>query len=210
MSRFAIARPATFEQAGATLGEARFALPMLKAGGMDVVDHLKEGLIAPDVLIDVRRLGRAGGRGEIRPDGGRVRVGAMTTLAELAASPVLIAQAPVVARAAGDAATPQVRNVATAAGNLLQRPRCWYYRNEQFACLKKGGHTCFAMEGENRYHAIFGNGPCHIVHPSNLAVALAVCDATVHLVGGRESVSLADLYHMPDRGLLDEHNLRRG
>ena len=110
-----------------------------------------------------------------------------------------------------DAASPQVRNVATAAGNLLQRPRCWYYRSEKFRCNKKGGAMCFAMEGENRYHAIFHEGPCVIVHPSNLAPALHVLDGTVHLVGGdRDRRHLPRLYHMPHEGILSEHNLEPG
>jgi xanthine dehydrogenase YagS FAD-binding subunit len=110
--------------------------------------------------------------------------------------------------AAGDAATPQVRNVASAAGNLLQRPRCWYYRNEQFHCLKKGGGRCYAVEGENKFHAIFSDGPCYIVHPSNLAPALYVLGGTVHVMGsGRTKITINELYHAPDRGLLDEHNL---
>jgi xanthine dehydrogenase YagS FAD-binding subunit len=101
--------------------------------------------------------------------------------------------------------------VATAAGNLLQRPRCWYYRNDQFDCLKKGGSRCYAADGENKYHAIFGEGPCHIVHPSNLALGLMVLDGLVHLTGlKRESVRIEDLYHMPDKGVKSEHNLEPG
>jgi len=104
-----------------------------------------------------------------------------------------------------------VRNVATAAGNLLQRPRCWYYRHDQFDFLKKGGPTCYAAIGENKYHAIFGDGPCHIVHPSNLAPALTVCNGMVHLIGGeRKEIPLADLFHMPDKGVKTESNLQLG
>ena len=213
MNRFAIAQPASFDEAARLLTDGRFRLPVLKAGGMDVLDHLKEGLLEPDVLIDVRRLG-AEGQGRIRlddADDGAIRIEAGATLAEIAASPLVLRHAPVVAQAVGRAATPQVRNVATAAGNLLQRPRCWYYRNAQFDCLKKGGHTCFAVEGENRYHAVFGDGPCHIVHPSNLAPALHVCDGVVHLTGSeRASIAVRDLYHMPDRGIRDEHDLEPG
>ena len=72
--------------------------------------------------------------------------------------------------AAEEVGTPQIRNMGTVGGNIMQRPRCWYFRNEEFHCLKKGGSRCYAVEGENQYHAIFGDGPCHIVHPSSLAV----------------------------------------
>ncbi len=217
MNPFAIAKPRDYAQAAELLRDKRFKLPILKAGGMDVVDHLKEGLIEPDLLIDVKRVKAQGAAKAVSTEGGReggrLRIEAEATLADLVDSPVLKEQAPVISAALEGAATPQVRNVATAAGNLLQRPRCWYYRNDQFNCLKKGGPTCYAVEGENKFHAIFGDGPCHIVHPSNLAPALYVCDGTVHLTGGeagREKLALAELYHTPDKGVRDEHNLKPG
>jgi xanthine dehydrogenase YagS FAD-binding subunit len=209
MNRFAIAQPKSYKDAAALLSDKRFTLPVLKGGGMDVVDHLKEGLIEPDVLIDVKRL-REGEQPVSEAEGG-IRIEASATLAKIASDPVVMKTAPVVAQACDSAATPQVRNVATAAGNLLQRPRCWYYRNDQFDCLKKGGPTCYAAIGENRYHAIFGDGPCHIVHPSNLAPALMVCGGIAHLVGGsRTSILIAELFHMPDQGVRSEHNLKMG
>lgn len=205
MNRFAIAQPRNFEEAQALLDDNRFSLPVIKAAGMDVLDHVKEGLTAPDLLINVRGLYKL--RTFIGTDGSNIRIEAHATLAHIARSQ-LRSIAPVLAQAAESAATPQIRNVATIAGNLLQRPRCWYYRNKQFDCLKKGGHTCYAAHGENRYHAIFGDGPCHIVHPSNLAPALAVCSGTVQLLSkDREDLTIDELFHMPDRGILDEHNL---
>ncbi len=211
MNSFAIAQPKSFEDASKIVTDKKYSLAVLKAGGIDLLDHLKEGLIEPDLLVDVRRLRFEGGRGSPGVSGGTVRIEAGTTLAEIAASDALRQAAPVLAQAVENAASPQVRNAATAAGNLLQRPRCWYYRNEQFNCLKKGGSTCFAAEGENRYHAIFGDGPCHIVHPSNLAPALMVCDGVVHLVGSsRKELPLARLFHMPDKGVKSENNLEPG
>lgn len=209
MNRFAIAQPRSYKEAAAVLADKRLTLPILKAGGMDVVDHLKEGLIEPDVLVDIKRLGE--GPAPVSEAEGGIRIEASATLARIAAAPAILEAAPVVAQACDSAATPQVRNVATAAGNLLQRPRCWYYRNDQFDCLKKGGPTCYAAIGENRYHAIFGDGPCHIVHPSNLAPALMVCDGVAHLIGGsRVSIPIAELFHMPDQGIRTEHNLKMG
>lgn len=208
MKPFSLARPRDFAGAGKLAKDRRFSLPVIKAGGMDVVDHLKEGLIEPDLLIDVLRIDD---QPEIREANGTLRIHANTTLATIAASRSIARRAPVIAQCCASAATPQVRNVATAAGNLLQRPRCWYYRNSQFDCLKKGGHRCFAFDGENAYHAIFGDGPCHIVHPSNLAIGLSVCNASVRLTGSeREAIAIADLFHMPDRGLRSEHNLKTG
>ena len=216
MNRFAIAQPRSFEEASQLLRDKRFSLPLLKAGGMDVLDHLKEGLIAPDVLIDIHRLKQdAHGENIFLSDGvdrnAELHIEATATLTEIVESGLVRKHAPVLAQALDHAATLQVRNVGTAAGNLLQRPRCWYYRNDQFDCLKKGGPTCYAINGENRYHAIFGDGPCHIVHPSNLAPALFVCDAVIHVTGGkRESLPIAELYHMPDKGVRSEHNLEPG
>lgn len=211
MNRFAYAQPRTFAEAATLLGEKRFSLPMLKSGGIDVLDHLKEGLIAPDVLINVRTLRLENGAPPVSAAQNGLRIEATATLAEIAASSVTRSTAPVIAQAVESAASPQVRNAASAAGNLLQRPRCWYYRNEQFDCLKKGGSTCFAVEGENKFHAIFGGGPCHIVHPSNLAPALMVTNGVVHVIGSdRASIPIADLFHLPDKGVRDENNLRPG
>lgn len=211
MNSFAIAQPKSYEEASALSTEKSYRLAVLKAGGIDLIDHLKEGLIAPDVVIDVRRLRAQGANAPIEVSADRIRIEAGATLAEIAASEAIRKAAPVLAMSVEGAASPAVRNAASAAGNLLQRPRCWYYRNKQFNCLKKGGPTCFAVEGENRYHAIFGDGPCHIVHPSNLAPALWVCDGEVHLVGSeRKSVALRDLFHMPDKGVRSESNLQAG
>lgn len=211
MNRFAYAQPKTFDEAAALMTDGRFTLPVLKAGGMDVVDHLKEGLIEPDVLVSVKRVRSAPNAPAISESGGEVRIEATATMAEIAASDVLRKSAPVLVGAMDHTASPQVRNIGTAAGNLLQRPRCWYYRHEQFLCLKKGGGTCFAVEGENKFHAIFGDGPCHIVHPSNLAPAMIVCDAVAHLTGsGRASLPVAEMFHTPDAGVRSEHNLKPG
>lgn len=211
MNRFAYAQPKTYAEAAAALTDKRFSLPVLKAGGMDVLDHLKEGLIKPDAVISIKRVRSRPGGQPISEENGLIRIEATATMAEMAVSDVIRKAAPVIAQSLEYTASPQVRNVGTAAGNMLQRPRCWYYRHEQFDCLKKGGSTCFAVEGENKFHAIFGDGPCHIVHPSNLAPALIVCNATAYLTGSdRASIKVADLFHMPDRGIRDESNLKPG
>jgi len=108
--------------------------------------------------------------------------------------------------AAAEVGTPQIRNVGTVGGNLNQRPRCWYFRNEEFACLKKGGARCFAVDGENQFHAIFGDGPCHIVHPSSLAVPAVALGARFRIVGpsGEREVQAGEYYQMPDRNLFGE------
>jgi xanthine dehydrogenase YagS FAD-binding subunit len=214
MNRFAFANPRSFQEAADLLADKKYTLPVLKGGGIDLVDRMKEGLTEPDLVVNVRRLKTDSAANPIiasRGPRGNLRIEATTTLAEIADSPTVRSMAPVLAQAVEWAASPQVRNMATAAGNLLQRPRCWYYRHAQTECLKKGGPTCFAVDGENKYHAIFGDGPCHIVHPSNLAPALTVCNGVVHVIGGeRESIPLAELFHMPDQGVRSENNLKPG
>jgi xanthine dehydrogenase YagS FAD-binding subunit len=121
------------------------------------------------------------------------------TLAALAGHDIVRARYTALADAAGHAATPQIRNMATLGGNLLQRPRCWYFRSEQFPCRKKGGDKCYAQDGENQYHAIFNNGLCAIVHPSAAACALVAMNARAQLTGakGNREVTLEEFFTLP-------------
>lgn len=159
------------------LGDKRIAL---KAGGIDLLDRMKERIDEPPVVLSIDKIESLK---YIKEDNQGVRIGALTTLADLARSDYIKREYTALWDAAAHAATPQIRERATVGGNLAQRPRCWYFRNHEFHCLKKGGATCFAVEGENRYHAIFGGGPCHIVHPSNLAPALIALEAQIVIEG---------------------------
>src|SRR6185436_748234 len=116
---------------------------------------------------------------------------------------------PAIAAAAIEVGTPQIRNQGTVGGNVNQRPRCWYYRNEEFICYKKGGNRCFTPEGENQFHAIFGDGPSYIVHPSSLAVPFVAYDATFRLVGprGERLVKAADYFTMPTKENVERENV---
>ena len=110
-----------------------------------------------------------------------------------------------------NSASPQIRAVATLGGNLLQRPRCWYFRSAEFRCLRKGGGHCYAISGENQYHAIFDNRFCAIVHPSTSATALAALGAEVELMdadGGTRRLALEDFFIGPDRDVQRENDLR--
>jgi xanthine dehydrogenase YagS FAD-binding subunit len=122
----------------------------------------------------------------------------LVTIAAIASHPLIRRQYPVLAEAAADVATPQIRNVATLAGNVAQRPWCWYYRNG-FKCYKNGGSTCYSFAGENQFHAIFGGGPSYIVHPSDTAPALVALDATFRIAGpaGERSVPAAEFFTLP-------------
>src|SRR5262249_49173957 len=127
-----------------------------------------------------------------------VGIGGLTTLDALGRHEIIRRQYAVLAEAAESVATPQIRNVATLAGNLCQRPWCWYYRNG-FQGLKNGGTTCFSVAGEKEFHAIFGGGPSFIVHPSDTAPALVALDARFRLVGpsGERTVAAGDFFTLP-------------
>jgi xanthine dehydrogenase YagS FAD-binding subunit len=165
----------------ADLQAARSSL--LVAGGTEVVPLLRAGLLAAEELVDVRGLVPRGVDG--------TRIGAGTTLAELEAS----ADVPEALREACRlAASPQLRNAGTLAGNLLQSTRCWYWRLD-WPCRLHGGDECFAHAGEHREHAIFANGFCASAHPSDVAAALLALDATVDT--DRRTFPIAELYRLP-------------
>ncbi|HEX8852568.1 MAG TPA: FAD binding domain-containing protein, partial [Pyrinomonadaceae bacterium] len=136
-------------------------------------------------------------------------LGALSTLAQLETHIAVRERYAALAEAAGLAATPQLRNMATVGGNLLQRPRCWYFRNEQFHCKKKGGQTCYAQTGENQYHAVFDNDPCAIVHPSATATALVALGARVELTGekGKREVTLEEFFITPEVDVRRENSI---
>jgi xanthine dehydrogenase YagS FAD-binding subunit len=131
------------------------------------------------------------------------------TLAELAESSVVRTHWPLLAQAAGSAASPQIRNLGTVGGNLCQRPRCWYYRAENLVCLRKGGDKCLALEGDHRYHAIFGDGPCHNPNMASLAVPLLAYGARVEILGpkGPRTVPLESIYDPYGGNIRSDTNL---
>jgi xanthine dehydrogenase YagS FAD-binding subunit len=163
------------------------------AGATDLAGQLDRGLRAPKLLVDLQ----ATGIGEIREDGDGVIVGATVTLTELAESPLMHPYMAVVT-AARLAASPLLRNVGTVGGNLCQYTRCWYYRGEEWHCWLGGGDTCYAQIGDHRKHNL-QPGDCISAHPSDLAPALAACDATVRVVGasGERKLPLLNLYRRP-------------
>ena len=208
MNRFELARPASLSEARELLREKPGAV--FKAGGIDLLDHLKERLWEPPRLVDLKSLP---GMSEIvaEPDGG-LRLGPLVTLAKVAAHPVIRKTHTALAQACGEAASPQIRNVATLGGNVLQRPRCWYYRLESYRCVKKGGDVCFAVGGENRYHVLFGGGPVYAPHPSNAAIALVALGASFVLEGPQQkrTVPAGDFFILPSMNPKKENLLEEG
>ena len=167
------------------------------AGGTDLLPMMKGDLIAPRQVVDLKRLVDLDGRIEVDASG--LEIGALATLRELERHQVVGSAAPALAEAAAVAASPQLRNMATLGGNLLQRPRCWYFRNAAIDCWLKGGAECPARPGENGLHALFSPGPCVAAHPSDLATALVALDARVRVVGpgGERTIPLESFFAHP-------------
>jgi xanthine dehydrogenase YagS FAD-binding subunit len=205
MTNFKIAQPQSAEQVLALLSKGGEKVSLM-AGGTDLLTEIKEGVVEPDLVVD---LGAIRELAFIRKDRDGVHIGAMTTVADLASDPGIRTDYPGLHEAALSVATPQLRNVGTVGGNLCQRPRCWYYRDAKFFCRKKGGSQCFASRGRNKYHAIFGGGICHIVYPSDLAPMFIALDAEAVIVspGGEKALPLGEFYALPSKNVRRENNL---
>ncbi len=185
------------------------------AAGGDLLDLLKEGvegrlLPLPDILVNLATARDLAGVSRV---GSTLRLGSMTTLADLAADADLQAAAPMMVEAIARIASPQLRNVTTVAGNLLQRPRCLYFRHPLIDCFKKGGDGCPAATSEARIpRALFGAGPCRAVHPSDLATVLVALDAQLEVIGstGPRTIRMESLYDGAERNAAGEAALDFG
>src|SRR5579884_2591785 len=192
MKTFSNANPKTVADAVKLLGKGNAAVV---GGGSDLLGMVKERLITPDVLVNLKSIQ---GLDRIAEQGGELRIGGLTTLAEIADHPLIRSRYAVLAEAASVVGTPQIRNAGTIAGNICQRPWCWSFRNG-FPCYKNGGKTCFSITGENEFHAIFGGGPSFIVHPSETAPALVALDAKFRIAGpkGERTLPAAEFFALP-------------
>lgn len=190
---FRYVRPRTVAEAVKALSEPG---ARAHAGGTDLVGCLRDGVFDAKAVVSLSGLPELKGISATK-DGG-LRIGALATLAEIARHPEIAKGWPALSQGAAAAASPQLRNQGTLGGNLCQRPRCWYFRGD-FACARKGGEICYAVEGENTYHAIFGGSGCFIVHPSDTASPLVALQATVRIAGpkGTRSVPVEKLFVLP-------------
>ena len=207
MKSFEMVRPATLKQAADAL-KLDGAKPM--AGGTDLLGEMKDYLISPPRLVNLKSIPKLN---LIEDDGkGGLKIGALVRLSDLESDARIIKSFSVLSQAISMTATPQIRHMATIGGNLCQRPRCWYYRDEHTLCLKKGGEKCYSVEGENQYHAILGGGPCHIVHPSDPAPALIALGASVVITDGAKSrtVPAENFFVLPSENLYSEVILKPG
>lgn len=182
---------------------------IIKAGGVDLLDLLKEGLVTPSRIINIAALPNMD---RIANDSAGLRIGPLVTLAQIADEATLRRSHTALVDAASHVATPQIRNAATIGGNLLQRPKCWYFRHEAFQCLKKGGDRCFALEGDNEFLAIFDNQTCPIVHASTMATPLVAMNAQLVLTNrrGTRTVQLEEFFVTPEKDVRRENSLQIG
>jgi xanthine dehydrogenase YagS FAD-binding subunit len=207
MKAFSYVNPTNEKDAVAALSpEFEKSLPI--GGGQDLLARMKDYIAAPDRVVNLKNALEA--TASATPDGG-LKIGAAMKIVDLAEHAQAAKLYPAIAQAAAEVGTPQIRNQGTVGGNINQRPRCWYFRNEEFVCFKKGGSRCFATTGENQYHAIFGNtGPSHIVHPSSLAVPFVAYGARFRLVSprGEREIAAGEYFTMPtNRNVLKENVL---
>jgi xanthine dehydrogenase YagS FAD-binding subunit len=185
LPKFNYVRPSTINEALAVLND-RPAL--IHGGGTDLMGCFRDGIVRSDTVVSLSAIKEI--KGISKASDGGLRIGALTTVADVASAEPIASSYTALAQAASEVASPQLRNQGTIAGNLCQRPRCWYYRGD-FDCIRKGGEICYAYEGDNRYHCIFGGDVCYIVHPSDTAPALAALGAVCRISGPATSRSVA-------------------
>ena len=184
-------------------------LNFINAGGTDLLGLLKENIITADSLVNIKNIDSLK---YIRHNAsGETIIGALTNISDIVADEGIKSKYAVLYQAAEEIASPQLRNVGTVGGNLCQRPRCIYFRGD-FNCLRKGGDTCFAYDGINKYHCLFNGGPCFIVNPSDLAPALISLGAfiTIYSNGNEKEIPLKNFYILPSDNYLKETKLEKG
>jgi len=211
MKAFEYVNASSLAAASQALGGQKGTAKIL-AGGIDLLSELKERIIEPDRIVNIKPIP---GLNAIKVDNTGLTLGALVTLDDIAKHPTIRSSYAALAEAAESVASPQIRHVGTIGGNLCQRPRCWYYRDEGIKCLKKGGNRCYAAddEADNKYNAIIGGGPSHIVHPSDCATALVALGASVRYVdsaGNMQTVLAEDFFTLPSDGVRKENVLKPG
>ncbi|HUQ89179.1 MAG TPA: FAD binding domain-containing protein [Vicinamibacterales bacterium] len=205
MKAFTYVNAANEKEAVAALASAQRGRMLPMAGGMDLLGLMKDYIVSPDRVVSIKGLDQT-----IATSDAGLRIGAAVKIVDLVEHAGARKLYPALATAAEGVGTPQIRNMGTVGGNIMQRPRCWYFRNEEFNCLKKGGSRCFAVEGENQFHAIFGDGPCHIVHPSSLAVPMIAYGGKFRVAGpnGAREIDAGEFFQMPNANLYGENVLQ--
>jgi xanthine dehydrogenase YagS FAD-binding subunit len=207
MRAFEYASPATKEELIGLLAKSWGEVEVL-AGGSDLLSLMKDQIVTPSRLVNIKQVP---GLHAISNENGGVHVGTLATLDQISAAAPIQKQYPALAAAAGDAASPQIRNVATLGGNLCQRPRCWYFRAGYGLLAQGKDGKSLVLAGDNRYHAILGNaGPAYFVSPSTIAPVLIAYSARVHIFGpqGTRELPLEKFFVIPRSEQEREHALK--
>jgi xanthine dehydrogenase YagS FAD-binding subunit len=193
LSNFAYVRARSIREAVSHLASEG---ARLHAGGTDLLGCLRDHIFDAHKLVSIGKLNTLQGIKETVEGG--LRIGALTTITEVAENPIIRHSYQALAQGASEVASPQLRNQGTLGGNLCQKPRCWYYRGE-FHCLRKGGDRCYAVGAENQFHCLFGGDMCYIVHPSDTAPALVAFGASARIVGqrGTRTVPIEHFHVLP-------------
>lgn len=200
MNNFVWVSPKNLEEASAAIKNDGAAL----GGGIELLCLLKDGLMEPARVVNLKSLP---GMRSIEM-GSPLKIGALVQLDAIANHEELKKKFSAFSQAAESVGSPQIRNVGTLGGNLCQRPRCWYFRDPEVRCLKKGGRICYAVNGNNEYHAVLGGGPCFIVHPSDLAPALIALNASV--ATNKRKLPLEKFFVLPQENVHAENVLEDG
>src|SRR5215813_6036631 len=206
MRPFEYSSPTSPEQVPALLGKNWGEVEIL-AGGSDLLSLMKDEVTTPRRLVNIKQVA---GLHAISNEGGSLQLGSLVTLDRIGAAAQIQQQHPMLAAAAGDAASPQIRNVATIGGNLCQRPRCWYFRTGYGLLAQKDGKS-LVLQGDNRYHAILGNdGPAYFVSPSTIAPVLIAYNAKIRIAGprGTREIALEKFFVVPKADQEREHALQ--
>ena len=178
-------------------------------GGSEFLQLMKDHVAEPDYVINLKSIP---GLDYIKEERGGFRIGALAKLADIEEHSAVREKLLILSTAAGEAASPQIRNAGTLAGNICQRPFCWYFRSSNFTCLRKGGQLCYTVTGDSRFHAILGAGPSYIVHPSDTAPALVALGAQIKIAGpaGERSLPLEKFFVLPSVDYKRENILSPG
>ena len=178
-------------------------------GGSEYLQLMKDHVVEPDYVINLKTIP---GLDYIKEERGGFRIGALAKLADIEEHPAVREKLLILSDAAGQAASPQIRNAGTIAGNICQRPFCWYFRSSNFTCLRKGGQVCYTVTGDGRFHAILGGGPSYIVHPSDTAPALVALGAQIKIAGpaGDKTIPLEKFFVLPSVDYRRENILNPG
>jgi xanthine dehydrogenase YagS FAD-binding subunit len=212
MKSYELYEPTTVQQAVGLLNQFG-ATGKALGGGSDLIGGIMKdwvqgkGQPLPVQIVDLTTIPDLKG---IKMGSDGAHIGATTTLSEIIESTDLQQQFPLLTQAAASVASPLIRNFGTLGGNINQRPRCWFYRGEDFNCYKKGGDFCYSVTGDNRYHAIIGGELCYIVHPSDTSTALLALNAQAKISGpsGDRTVPFDQYFHGPREDVLTENVLK--